>query len=191
MSQERNLNVAVDNATIFKILAVGREFDLEKNGLYDARMGCVNVWCSPEDKPNCWDSPIIPAALKYPRSFVGTLYWEWNEECNEAKLSMSAEAYELKDKKKRERGEVDWDNIFDWLQEKIWFLVRMAKIHPKAVGHKCPICDFVLPIDRLINELLVHMEEHGTVEGLVLRGAEKTLVLLNGQSYPLEVVEEF
>lgn len=133
MAQERNLNLVVTNDTVCKMLAVGREFDLNKNGPFDSRMGCVNFWCSPNDRPSCWDAPIIPAALDYPRSFVGTLYWRWShneilQENDKAELFISADAYELADSRKISLE--DWKIILDWVEEKVKFLIRMAQIHP-------------------------------------------------------------
>jgi hypothetical protein len=52
------LNLTVEREFLQRLLAAGHAFDLEREGLYDARSGLVNIWCSPDDKPPCWDAVI-------------------------------------------------------------------------------------------------------------------------------------
>lgn len=56
------------------------DLDLNKGGVYDGRGGCINVWCSPEDKPANWRWEITQAALNSPREFVGTITPIWDKE---------------------------------------------------------------------------------------------------------------
>ncbi len=85
---KKTLNILVDRDLVRKILAVGHEFDVNKNGLFDARSGCVNFWCSQEDKPECWDVPILQGGLKFPRDYVGGMYWEWAEPSNKFSINI-------------------------------------------------------------------------------------------------------
>ena len=54
-----------------RILEKGRELDLERGGLWDSRLGAINLWASPEDKPEGWDGiKITRGALQYPLSLI-------------------------------------------------------------------------------------------------------------------------
>lgn len=83
------LNVRADRNLLRQLLAAGHAWDLERGGLYDARSGVVNVWCSPTDKPACWDRPIRRGGLSYPKEYVGGLYWEWQDD-DQAELYVEA-----------------------------------------------------------------------------------------------------
>jgi len=76
------------------LLHKARVHDLNKGGYYDARLGCINLWAGPEDKPRDpdWEKVDIRArALNYPRAFVGGIHaemiapGEWPEELREEK----------------------------------------------------------------------------------------------------------
>lgn len=114
---KRYLDKIIDLVQVRKILDVGRQLDINKGGYFDSRLGCVNIWCGPEDKPDCWDAEIYPGALKFPRAFCGTLGWEWKG--NGAKLYLCCQPYEL--------DSPDWDSLFEWLIEKSNFLLEMTK----------------------------------------------------------------
>lgn len=54
--------------------------DINLGGYLDARSGCINFWCGPENLPDDPDwkrVQIKPHALKFPRSIVGGIYGEW------------------------------------------------------------------------------------------------------------------
>jgi len=56
------------------------ELDINRGGLWDARSGAINLWCSPTDKPRGWENvKIDKCALNYPRSFVASFYVEFLE----------------------------------------------------------------------------------------------------------------
>jgi hypothetical protein len=46
------LDLTVDSELIQRLLAIGRAFDLEQGGLYDARSGVVNVWATLHSLPH-------------------------------------------------------------------------------------------------------------------------------------------
>src|ERR1039458_6195128 len=100
MGRKRELGIVLDRDAIRKVLAVGHELDVDKNGLYDARLGAVNIWCSPEDKPTCWTEEVLNGDLNYPRDYVAGLYWDW--EGGQAKLYIEVEPYELIRHKEKE-----------------------------------------------------------------------------------------
>lgn len=157
---KKQLNTTVDYDTIKKILAVGHEFDVNKNGLFDARSGCVNFWCSPEDKPDCWNEKIDQGALEYPRDYVGGLYWD--ENCS---LYIEVSPYELL--RYKAMSDEDWKSCTDWVEKQVKNLIRLAGIHETTLGTCCPFCNFILPLDCLLNDLVDHMITH---EGIQISG---------------------
>lgn len=51
------------------------ELDLDKGSYYDARIGAVNFWCGPDNKPLDWpDVEIDKGTLKFPRDYVGASF---------------------------------------------------------------------------------------------------------------------
>jgi hypothetical protein len=171
MTRKQTLNIFIDRRIIRKILHVGSEFDLNKDGLYDARSGVVNIWCSDTDKPACWNNEVTQGALNYPRDYVGALGWEYVgvEDEDEFELYLEASPYSLFEKGgkrlRKELTEDEWTEIFRWLKEKAEMLIRLTKIQPSIVGTQCPFCDFVLPSDTLLNELFSHINlDHSEVK---------------------------
>jgi hypothetical protein len=51
------INIRADKNLLRQLQTAGRVWDLERGGLYDARCGVVNIWCSPADKPACRVGP--------------------------------------------------------------------------------------------------------------------------------------
>lgn len=183
-TKRRHLNVLVNQTTLHKILEIGHEFDVNKNGHYDARLGCVNIWCSPDDKPTCWNNPITQGDLDYPRDYTGTIYWETKN--NLASLYIEAEPFALLDRPERQLTDTEWEQVLDWLQDKAMFLVRFASIHPDT-GIKCPFCSHVMPrswndLLELFHHIEITHEKH--VDEIVL--GDPTRVTVNGESFPLE-----
>jgi hypothetical protein len=186
------LNLAVDREFVQRLLSTGRAFDLERGGLYDARSGVVNVWCSPDDKPACWDRPIRRGGLRYPREYVGGLGWEWQDD-DHADLYVEAAPYALLDQRRHKplTGQ-DWQEIMAWLREKATGLVRLARQGPQVVGTRCPFCSFVLPAGELLNGLLTHIgEDHRDVSlrGVVL--GEAVVLRTDRGELTLQAVERF
>lgn len=70
---------------------LGREEDLNKNGLFDSRSGAINVWCSPEDQPEDYFGEVTQGTLDYPRNIVATLYGHYNEEDETYRLLLLVE----------------------------------------------------------------------------------------------------
>lgn len=86
--ERESLGIFLDRAGVDTLLETARELDEESpvtwlppKGFYRAgARGQVSVWCSPEDKPACWDVPIERG-----RAFVGRLCWEpWEPKQGEA-----------------------------------------------------------------------------------------------------------
>ena len=133
MGRKRELGIVLDRAAVRKVLAVGHELDVNKNGLYDTRLGCVNIWCSPEDKPACWSKEVIKGDLNYPRDYVAGLYWD-----ERLALFIEVEPYELIREKEihdhvrrwippEERiTEEEWEELFKWSIEKVEYLLNVS-----------------------------------------------------------------
>jgi len=63
-----------------RLLERGRELDLNRGGLWDSRLGAINLWASPEDRPEGWEEvEITKGALNHPRSYVAGFYGEYLE----------------------------------------------------------------------------------------------------------------
>jgi len=152
MGRKRELNITLTRDAIRKILKVGHELDVNKNGLFDARSGCVNIWCSPEDKPSCWPKEIMQGGLDYPRDYVAGIYWEWNDK-DQAELVVEVEPYELersrgldrwvhslfwvhplsrKSDRPKEISEDEWEELFRWSVEKVHHLLSVSGIRLSA-----------------------------------------------------------
>ena len=120
MNETRSLDKTIDLAQVRKVLEAGKQQDINKGGYFDARSGCVNIWCGPDDKPECWEIEVRPGALNYPRAFCGTLRWDWDDEVripSKAKLYLECQPYELLEHLGR-GVEPNWDSLFEWLNEK-------------------------------------------------------------------------
>ncbi len=51
------------------------ELDLNKGAYYDARIGAVNFWCGPDNKPADWPvKEFDKGLLRFPRDYVGAFY---------------------------------------------------------------------------------------------------------------------
>jgi hypothetical protein len=168
------LGIRANRDLVQKILAVGREFDVEKGGLFESGAGSVQIWCSPDDKPRGWDRPITRGAFPEPRELVGALSWEWTGD-DEASLTVEAYPYELLPKGARGRDqwqqipEETWQGCMVWLKEKAFQLVRFARMHETHLGAGCPFCDFLVPAGQMMNGLVSHVaQEHGGVKSVTL-----------------------
>jgi hypothetical protein len=169
--RKESLGVRGNRDLVQKLLAVAREFDVEKGGLFDAGSGAVQLWCSPEDKPAGWNAPITPGGFGHARELVGCLSWDWEGE--EAVLYVEGYPYELLPSRDREQWdripEETWRGVTQWLREKGWELVRLARIHETRLGCGCPFCTFVLPAGQLANALVEHVaDQHGDVASVTL-----------------------
>ena len=190
--RRKALNITADRDFLRRLLAAGHAFDLERGGLYDARSGVINVWCSPDDKPPCWDVKIMPGGLSHPREYVGALGWDWLND-DQAELHVEAAPYALLDhRRRRSLSEQEWQDILAWLREKAMGLVRLARLEPQVVGTRCPFCSFVLPAGELLNDLLTHIgTDHPDVSlrGVVL--GEAVVLQTDRGEFTLQAVERF
>lgn len=191
--RKREFKVAreLDVNFIRKMQRVGKDFDINKGGYCDSRMGCINFRCGPDDKPEGWEPTIIPAALNYPRAVVGTLYWEFHDDAGPFPPTLSVEAspYELDEHYRGKMPEEMWENCLKWIEGKVLEVIRLADLQPENLGIKCPLCEFVLPGGHMLNDLIKHMTEHGKVSDIVL--GENTTVKVDGKVYRLESEESF
>jgi hypothetical protein len=190
--RKQPLHITADRDFIRRLLRAGSGFDLEQDGHYDACSGLINVWCSPDDRPACWDAPITPGAFPHPREYVGAIGWDWQDD-GQAALYVEAAPYALlKSRPRRPLGEEAWAEILAWLREKALALVRLAALLPREVGTSCPFCEFVRPAGELLNGLLEHVAAaHPAVHlrGVILGG---TPVLQTDQGdHPLRTAERF
>jgi hypothetical protein len=112
----------VGSDQIAKIKMIARELDIERGGHFDSRNRAVNIWCSPEDKPDSWEATIDQCCLNYPRCIVGTLQWEWLPN-NDAELTLYTCPYELEEQDKP----IDLEDLVKWLQGKVSFLIDKSK----------------------------------------------------------------
>jgi hypothetical protein len=209
----RDLGVVLSRAFVRRLLQTASAFDLNRGGHYDGRSGCVNLWCSPEDKPACWATEIDAGALDHPRAYVGELAWTWSEEetaraAGDDRWAAHVEAspYDLLDHYRRRRERPDgspialrdrvpppgaWQDCLDWCEHKARELLRLAALAPDLVGHACPFCEHVLTIDRLLNELVEHLRtEHRVLVTSVTLG-DPLLLRTSRGVYRLRPVESF
>jgi hypothetical protein len=190
--RKESLRITADKDFIRRLLKAGYSFDLEQDGHYDARSGCVNLWCSPDDKPACWDWEITRGGLSHPREYVGALGWEWRDD-DHADLYIEAAPTDLLERRpRRPLPEQAWQEILAWLREKALALVRLAQLEPRVVSTRCPFCDFVLPAGKLLNGLLDHIAAAHPEVGLQGVTLANTPILSTDRGdFPLRSVERF
>jgi hypothetical protein len=191
--RRESLSLTVEREFLQRLLATGRAFDLERGGLYDARSGVVNVWCSPDDKPTCWNRPISRGGLSYPREYVGALCWEWQDD-DRAALYVEAVPYALSDHRRRREPlpEQAWQELLAWLREKAMGLIRLARLEPRVIGTHCPFCDFILPTSALLNGLLEHIAtSHPDVQLRGLTLSEAPILATDRGEFILRSAERF
>ena len=192
MHERRDLDIVLTRNQLFNLHRTAQAFDLNKGGCFDSRSGCVNCWASPEDKPACFDVPIEQGALKYPRELVGSLYFTWTDD-NTVSLWIEQCCYAMSDsdigRRARKLTPEQIDGLLDWTEAKVQELVRLSALCPDVGGLKCPCCNYVLPVGRLFNELIDHIQ---TVHpGFGLRGI--TLgdgIVLDGVDGSVRIQEE-
>jgi hypothetical protein len=56
------------------------QFDIDRGGFADPRVGCINFWVGPNNKPEGYEWPITKAVLNYSRNYLGTVSPRWDEE---------------------------------------------------------------------------------------------------------------
>lgn len=190
--RKESLNIEADRNSLRTLLATAAAFDLERDGLYDARFGLINVWCSPDDKPALWTTPINRAALTHPRAYVGALGWDWLDDDRVA-LHVEADPYDLLDRRpRRPLSDAEWVDVLGWLHRQALALVRLAALAPRVVGTRCPLCPFVLPAGELLNGLLDHIAgQHPAVRLRGIGTGDAPALRTDLGDLPLRPVEEF
>lgn len=123
----RTPDVHADRRFIRALVGLGNERDVNKGGYCDARSGCVNFWCGPEDKPRLWTEEITQGDLEYPRTYVGGLYWNWSED-DTVTFYIDAQPFDLIDKGRHGRyktiGDEVWEAVLEWLHDKAIGLIN-------------------------------------------------------------------
>ena len=63
-----------------RLLCKANDLDINKGGYCDARLGVINFWCGPENKPSDWSWEIEKHQLNYPREYIGCVTPVWDAE---------------------------------------------------------------------------------------------------------------
>jgi hypothetical protein len=191
--QRCSLDIQVSRSFIRQLFTTANEFDVNKNGLYDGRSGCINVWCSPDDKPSYWNVEVTKGGLDFPREYVGGLSWDWLSD-DLASLYIHATPYALLEHARKQRQELSkeaWQSICDWLKAKAQELIRLAQLQPDTIGSRCPFCEFLLPTDHLLNDLLAHIVQEHQVRTLEVVLKDRPLLVTDRGVFELRSVERF
>jgi len=180
---------AVDRKMWALMLQAGHVLDIEKGGLFDSRSGAVNVWASPDDKPDGWDIVTITrGALSFPRSFVGSVYTEYDEnELQDMHFSLvdldpenvvflvvdatPYDRWEITGKNRPDEQE-QLNKEMEWVKTRIDKLFEMAKANYEFEDVEsiyCKFCDKRIKV-VLVNDFISHLiEEHNvSVENVVI-----------------------
>lgn len=216
----RQLNVTLPRLSIQRLWDTARAFDVAKDpgNVYEA-CGCglggmVQFWSRPTDKPDCWDAPLTSGAWGQ-SDLVGDLHWDWLDDGQTASLRVEVYARELHDYrlkrarnewyKARQQGNIisppdrrnvlaEADNacLLDWLESKARALLRLASLAPVVLGLRCPYCDWMLPVGRLLNDLLDHVTiVHPEVKILSVNLGSPTILVTTAGKMALQEVESF
>ena len=182
----------------YNMRKIALEEDIDKGGLFDCRLGAINIWVSPEDKPEDWVYPITRGALKYPREFLATLYAFHDGDL--VRLYLVVRNYARKHYYERlfEEGRISPEEYIrlsrnaekpteaelEWALKKARELIRRAiemGEDLRAYGYwRCPICGSVMKLG-LLNDAIRHVMEHGIrVRGVILSSNGTFLVTERG-----------
>lgn len=174
-------------ATWQKMLRWAHALDLNKNGLYDARGGAINVWASPQDKPPGWEKvEITQGALDYPRELVGTIMLDHTGLRSEGEVRLALEVDPvarvlvergLPARKRFDHlGEKPTTAEWGWMKEKAQTLLGIAEreLDPPA-GIYCKLCDRRVEV-TLLNDFLSHLRVEHRVRILSLVMGDPTYI---------------
>jgi len=165
-----------------KMLQIAHELDLNKGGLYDARLAAINIWVSPKDKPGDWKFPITKGALNYPREYLATIYGKRIGD-DVIELYLSVKNYVRRDYAERCLEEFDWveykrqrdlsekgtSEEWKWAMEKAKWLIEQAKRESvfKDIMY-CPFCGEEFKEIKVFNEFISHLTTHVEVKSVIL-----------------------
>jgi len=153
-----------------RILRIGLRLDLNKGGLWDSRLGCINLWVSPEDHPPSWKGvPIYKGALSYPRGYLAGFYGEPKGD-DEVIIHLVIAPYDRVGERFRLRAEeMSTEDELEWCLAKWKEIKEIAEreLAPPP-GIYCPLCDRRIRV-ALLNDFLQHLNQHGVeVHGIFL-----------------------
>lgn len=127
--RKKDLEHLVTLPDISEMKRVAKILDVEKGGHFDGRLGAINIWCSPSDKPLCWNEEIKGG--KFLLDFVGTIRWE-EVDNGFYQLYLEATPFELLEDGFSGRWDTilpeDYEIIFHWMEEKVETLLQLSKI---------------------------------------------------------------
>ena len=137
------------------MLRLASDFDLNNDGLYDARSMAINIWVSPTDKPRDWLFKITRGALKYPREYLATIN-AYRLDDNRVRLTLSVTNYARKHaaeslfysgridyrryKQMLKLAEQGTQDEWEWAEQKARHLLEQAQ--RESVFEEIIICPF-------------------------------------------------
>jgi hypothetical protein len=146
---------------------VAEGLDIGEGGVYDKRIGAINLWASPEDKPIDYNYPIV-SKVKYPREFIAAIYTEPDlvvpfiekpsdfKKIKTVKLYADFVASEGKRKRSEEKKPLISENEHDWVKQKISTLRKLAEMLIKVENsHKSEL-------DKLTEEQIKNFNDEDT-----------------------------
>jgi hypothetical protein len=123
-----NMGVTVGAEHLVAMRLVARSCGQSRDGPYEDRVDYINLWCTPYDKPRCWDLQFRTGEGQFPREHVGTLSWR-NAPAQRVELMLHVDAYNLRrTRRKWQLGRRDLKQVREWMQAKALSLVRAAAI---------------------------------------------------------------
>ena len=167
------------------------QLDLERGGHYDVRAGCINLWCSPQDKPACWGAEVSQGALPHPRDFVASLFYEplqgYGYEKGMLYLELDPEisrhAMRRVAPDKYELCQAAWADIERWSRFKVEQILNFAQLRLTTECYGCPWCAFSITPDQDFVALIDHVriEHQQNVVHAVCVGHKITLQMPDGE----------
>jgi len=158
-----------------RMLDIAMDQDLDKGGLYDARLAAINIWCSPSDKPNDFTEPILRGRLRYPRAYVATIY-AYHTNKGDVVLTLSVEK--------------DSRETFRWAKEKAINLIENAEREQFAEKIViCPFCNRKFHDLKLFNEFVNHLAKHVKIKSVILSSEGYLIETEHGVITPREYLK--
>ncbi len=187
-----------------KMLQIAQELDLNKGGIYDARLAAINIWVSPEDKPEDWTFPITKGALNFPREFIAAIYGEYVDNDN-VKLHLEVTNYARMDyAEQRFNEEFGWEEYerqiglaktgteaeWRWAVEKAkWLMSQAEKENVFADIVYCPFCGQEFKELKLFNDFIEHLTTHVTVKSIIITSEGHVIETSKGTLHPDDYIK--